>query len=82
MAEYHVRYVSHADEQRSQLPRSSRTAFDATVENLVRDPHVVGDYDEREGSYTTAFGGMGLILYVVSDEIVTVTIIRVIWGQW
>jgi mRNA-degrading endonuclease RelE of RelBE toxin-antitoxin system len=82
MARYRVRYVSYAAEQMSQLPRSLRTAFDARVEDLKRDPYVAGDYDERTGSYSTTFGEAGIILYTVSDEIVTVTIIRVNWVKW
>lgn len=82
MARYRVRYVSYAAEQLSQLPRSLRTAFDARVEDLKDDPYVAGDYDEATGSYSTTFGEAGIILYTVSDEIVTVTIIRVNWVKW
>ncbi|MGH3823369.1 MAG: type II toxin-antitoxin system RelE family toxin [Pseudonocardiaceae bacterium] len=79
MARYRIRYVSYADEQLNQLPRELRPAFDARVEDLKNDPYVVGDYDERTGSYSTTFPEMGIILYVVSDKIGTVTIIRVNW---
>lgn len=79
MAQYDVRYVTYADEQLSQLPRSVRTAFDASVHDLRRDPYLIGVYDKREGCYSTTFGGIGLIFYVVSDEIVMVTITRLFW---
>ena len=82
MARYRVRYVSYAAEQLSQLPRSLRTAFDVEAEDLKRDPYVAGDYDEHTGSYSTTFGATGIILYTVSDEIVTVTIIRINWVKW
>ncbi len=83
MARYRVRYVSYAAEQQSRLPRSLRTEFDASVEDLARDPYAVGRYDERTNSYTTTFGGgTGIVLFVASDVIDTVTIIRVNWVKW
>jgi hypothetical protein len=83
MARYDVRFVTYAAEQLSQLPHSVRTAFDATIEDLRRDPRVVGVYDRREGYHSATFGGgMGMIFYVVSDEIVMVTITRVLWFKW
>lgn len=82
MTWYRVRSASYAAEQLSQLPRSLRTAFDAKIADLKRDPYVAGDYNERTGSYSTTFGEMGIILYTVSDEITTVTIIRVNWVKW
>ncbi len=74
-----MRLFSYANEQLSQLPRSLRTAFDARVEDLQDDPYVAGDYNEDIGSYSTTFGKPGSILYVVSDEIDTVTVVRVNW---
>jgi hypothetical protein len=82
MARYRVRYVSYADERLSRLSHSVRTAFDARVEDLKDDPYVAGDYNESIGSYSTTFGEAGIILHTVSDEIVTVTIIRVNWVKW
>ena len=79
MGRYRVRYVSYSNEQLSRLPRSLRTAFDARV--LQDDPYVAGDYNEDIGSYSTTFGKPGIILYVVSDEIATVTIVCVKLGQ-
>ena len=81
MTRYRVRYVSYANEQLSRLPRSLRTAFDARVEDLQDDPYVAGDYNEDIGSYSITFGKPGIILYVVSDEIATVTIVCVKLGQ-
>ena len=81
MAWYQVRNVPYADEQLSQLPRSWRTAFDARVEDLKDDPYAVGDTHEDTRSYTTTFGKAGIILYMISDEIATVTILRVNWVQ-
>ncbi|MGH3971990.1 MAG: type II toxin-antitoxin system RelE family toxin [Pseudonocardiaceae bacterium] len=82
MAQYRVRYVSYAAEQLSHLPRAPRAAFHAKIEELKRDPHAAGDYDEHTGSYSTTFGGgTGIILYVGSDEIDMVTIIRVNWVE-
>ncbi len=82
MARYRVRYVSYAAEQLNQLLRSWRTSFDARVDDLKCDPYVAGDYDERAGSYSTTFGAVGIILYVVSDEIAAMTILRVNWVKW
>ncbi|MGH3548579.1 MAG: type II toxin-antitoxin system RelE family toxin [Pseudonocardiaceae bacterium] len=83
MARYHLRYTSYADEQLSRLPRSLRTEFDATVEDLARNPYAVGDYDKSTNSYTTTFGGgTGIVLFVASDVIDTVTIIRINWVKW
>ncbi|HZD15770.1 MAG TPA: hypothetical protein VE196_11745 [Pseudonocardiaceae bacterium] len=79
MARYQVRNVSYADEQLSQLPRSSRTAFDARFEDLRNDPYAIGDPHEDTCSYSTTFGEAGIILYMISDEIATVTILRVNW---
>jgi hypothetical protein len=79
MARYRVRYGDVAEEQRSQLPHSVRTVFEARIEDLRRDPYLVGDYDKRQGWYSTTFGEMGLIFYVASDKIDTVTVTRVFW---
>lgn len=58
MARYRVRYGDVAEEQRSQLPHSVRTVFEARIEDLRRDPYLVGDYDKRQGWYSTTFGEM------------------------
>lgn len=81
MARYQVRNVPYADEQLSQLPRSSRTAFEARVEELKNDPYAVGDPHEGTRSYTTTFGEAGIILYMISAQISTVTILRINWVQ-
>ena len=85
MARYRLRYVTYAAEQRCHMPRSLRAAFDARIEDIERNPYVVGDYNEGVGSYSTTFSGgeeSGVILYVVSDEIMMVTIFRVNWVKW
>ena len=80
MSRYRVRNVSYADEQLCQLPRSSRTAFDARVEDLKDDPYAIGDPNEDvPGSYSTTFGEAGIILYMISDKIATATVLRVNW---
>ncbi|MDQ2884342.1 MAG: hypothetical protein M3Y48_25190 [Actinomycetota bacterium] len=79
MARYDVRYLTYAAEQLRQLPRSVRTTFDTSVDDLRRDPYLIGVYDKREGCYSTTFDGMGLIFYVVGDEIAMVTITRLFW---
>jgi mRNA-degrading endonuclease RelE of RelBE toxin-antitoxin system len=81
MARYQVRNVPYADEQLSQLPRSWRTAFDARVEDLKDNPYAVGDPHEHTRTYTTTFGEVGIILYMISDEIAMVTVLRVNWVQ-
>jgi mRNA-degrading endonuclease RelE of RelBE toxin-antitoxin system len=77
MVRYLTRNVPYADEQLSQLPRSLRTAFDARVEDLKDDPYAVDDPHEGTRGYSTTFGEGGIILYMISDEIATVTILRV-----
>jgi hypothetical protein len=80
MARYQVRYVTYAEEQLRQLPASLCPAFDARLEDLKDDPYSVGDRSpEDKRSYTTTFGKPGIIQYVVSDEILMVTVIRVNW---
>jgi hypothetical protein len=84
MARYRVRYVSYAAEQLRQMPRSLRAALDAKVDDLERDPYAAGDYDERRCSYSTAFSGGdedGIILYMISEEIDAVTILRFFWAK-
>jgi hypothetical protein len=81
MVRYLVRNVSYADEQLSQLSRCLRAAFDARVEGLKGDPYAVGDPHEGTRSYFTTFGEGGIILYMISDEIATVTILRVNWAD-
>lgn len=83
MARYRVRYVSYAAEQLGRLPRSVRAEFDGRLEDLARDPYAVSDYDKSTNSYTTTFGGgTGIVLFVASDVIDMVTIIRVNWVKW
>ncbi|MBV8540865.1 MAG: hypothetical protein JO063_13215 [Pseudonocardiales bacterium] len=85
MARYRLRYATYAAEQLRHMPRSLRAAFDVRVEDLERDPYVTGDYNEGVGSYSTTFSGgeeSGVILYVVSDEIMMVTVLRVNWVKW
>jgi len=82
MARYRLRYVTYATEQLRHLPPSLHTAYSALIEELVRDPHAAGKYNERACSYSTTFSGSeesGIIIYAISDEIMTVTITRVNW---
>lgn len=82
MARYRLRYVSHAAEQLRQMPRSLRVALDAKLSDLKGDPYVAGDYDEQRFSYSTTFssgGEEGIMLYMISEEIATVTILRFFW---
>jgi mRNA-degrading endonuclease RelE of RelBE toxin-antitoxin system len=84
MGRYRVRYVDYAGEQRRQLPPSVRTAFDAKIEDLKKDPYadIIGEYNVIKDSLTTAFLDTGIIMYAVSDEIDTVTIYRILWSEW
>lgn len=79
LARYQVRYVSHAAEQLRQMPRSLRIVWEAKVEDLERAPDVAGDHDERKYSYTATFSSGnedGIVLYMISEEIAMVTILR------
>ena len=86
MARYRVRYVTHAAQQRKQLPRSMHTAFDARVKELECDPYAVGTYDKSEGNYTATFGETGretgIIVYTASDKIDMVTVVRILCAEW
>ncbi|MEO7193331.1 MAG: hypothetical protein ABIZ05_00670 [Pseudonocardiaceae bacterium] len=85
MARYRLRYVTYAAEQLRYMPRSLHAAFAARIDDLERDPYAAGDYNEGVGSYSTTFSGgeeSGIILYVASDKIMTVTIFRVNWVKW
>jgi hypothetical protein len=82
MARYRIRYVTYAAEQLCQLPRLLRIAFDAKVDNLERDPYVIGEHDEDTLWYSTTFSGgdeEGIILYMISPEILMITVLRVFW---
>jgi hypothetical protein len=79
MAQYRVRNVPYADQQLSRLPHSLRTAFDARVKDLKDNPYAIGDLHEGTRSYSTTFGETGIILYMISDAIAMVTILRVNW---
>lgn len=82
MARYQVRYVSYAAEQLCQLPGPLRVAFDVKLDELKRDPYIAGDYHEPSCWYSTSFSSDdedGIIIYMISEEIVTVTLLRIFW---
>lgn len=84
MARYRVRYASYAAEQLHQLPPPLRIAFDAKVADLERAPYTADEHSEERVWYSTTFSGGnedGIILYMISTEIRTVTIFRVFWTK-
>ncbi len=84
IARYRVRYAPHAAEQLRQLPPPLRIAFDGKVADLERDPYTAGEHGETEVWHSTTVSGGdedGIILYMISEKIATVTIFRVFWAK-
>jgi mRNA-degrading endonuclease RelE of RelBE toxin-antitoxin system len=75
---YTVRFVTHAEEQRRVLPAAAREALDLKVRQLEEDPR--RDATERDGLWSSTFGnGFGIIFYVIGEQTITVTVLRLAW---
>ncbi|MFD5320385.1 hypothetical protein [Streptomyces sp. NPDC127098] len=74
---YDIRYVDVAKRQRNTLPRAARTAYD-DMELEIRDDPYDGAYKGRDGIWWRDFGSGGQIMYLVSDPILTITVLRVV----
>ncbi|TDC59510.1 hypothetical protein [Streptomyces hainanensis] len=73
---YDIRYVDVAKRQRDALPRTARAAFDSTVTALRRAPYEFAQKG-RDGIWWRDFGSGGQIMYLISDHIITITVLRV-----
>ena len=73
---YAVRFVTYAEEQRKALSATAREALELKVRQLEEDPY--RDATHKDGAWTSTFGnGTGIILYVIGEQTVTVTVLRI-----
>lgn len=73
---YEVRFVSEARRQRDSLPSHARRDLESAVSELRRDPYARAKKG-ADGVWWKGFGGNGQLMYLVSNRIVTVTVLRV-----
>lgn len=76
---YTVRFVTYAAEQRDSLPPAGRRALDHRVRELEEDPRRDAEYKASDDTWSTSFGEWGAMLYLISDRIITVTVLRITW---
>lgn len=80
MSRYQIQYAPPADQARHTMPRALRTAFDAGMQRLAADPYghdstpVKDVADRREATVSGV-----VIRYYVSDTVLTVTVVRVVY---
>jgi mRNA-degrading endonuclease RelE of RelBE toxin-antitoxin system len=79
MARYAVRWVTHAEQQRDSLPPDARAALDQLLDLLTADPRRHGTYSKSDDLWTAPFGPYGLVAYTIEDNLITITVLRVIW---
>lgn len=77
---YTVRFVTYAAQQRDSLPPAGRAALDRRVRELEEDPRRGAEYKASDDRWTTSFGQWGAMLYLISDKIITVTVLRITWA--
>lgn len=77
---YTVRLVTHAAQQRDSLPPAGRAALDDRLHELEQDPRHGAEYKASDDRWSTSFGRWGVVLYLISDRIVTVTVLRITWA--
>jgi mRNA-degrading endonuclease RelE of RelBE toxin-antitoxin system len=77
---YTVRFVTYAAQQRDSLPPAGRAALDHRLRELEEDPRQGAEYKTSDVRWSTTFGRWGVILYLISDKIVTVTVLRITWA--
>jgi hypothetical protein len=79
---YAVRFVTYAEAQRRSLPPAGRQALDRKVHELEEDPYRDVEFKPSDGTWLSTFresGEWGVILYLIADQIVTVTVLRLTW---
>ncbi|MDT3400648.1 hypothetical protein RKE29_29285 [Streptomyces sp. B1866] len=72
---YEVRFVTEARRQRDSLGSPARRELEKVLNELRRDPYRKAKKG-AEGVWWRDFGGSGQVMYLVSDQIVTVTVLR------
>ncbi|SFC44505.1 type II toxin-antitoxin system RelE family toxin [Streptomyces aidingensis] len=75
MATYEIRFVTEAARQRDSLPASGRKELEKALGEMKRNPFKKGKKGMDEVWYWD-FGRTGQIMYLVSNRIVTVTVLR------
>ncbi|MDT0307385.1 hypothetical protein RM780_10465 [Streptomyces sp. DSM 44917] len=72
---YELRYVQVAEEQLRALPPTARKAVDKELSKIRDDPYR-GAKKGAHGTFWRDFPA-GQILYMISDHIITVTVLRI-----
>lgn len=75
MGTYEVRFVTEAARQRDSLPAGPRRELEETLKEIRANPFRKGRKGSDEVWYQD-FGRTGQIMYLVSNRIVTVTVLR------
>lgn len=75
MATYEIRFVTEAARQRDSLPAGARRELEKALKEMKANPFKKGKKGANEVWYWD-FGGTGQIMYLVSNRIVTVTVLR------
>jgi len=80
VSRYRLQYAPPADEARRSMPPAQRSAFDAGMLDLAAAPYGMGsapvkdDPDRREATVSDV-----VVRYYVSNAVLTVTVVRVIY---
>jgi hypothetical protein len=77
---YTVRLITYAAQQRDSLPPAGRAALDRRLHEFEQDPRQGAEYKASDDRWSTSFDRWGVILYPISDKIVTVTVLRITWA--
>lgn len=75
MATYEIRFVTEAVRRRESLPAAARRELEKALEEMRANPFEKGKKGAHEVWYWD-FGRTGQIMYLVSNRIVTVTVLR------
>ncbi|NJQ07629.1 type II toxin-antitoxin system RelE family toxin [Streptomyces lonarensis] len=75
MATYEIRFVTEAARQRDSLPAGPRRELEEALKEIQANPFRKGKKGSNEVWYRD-FGSAGQIMYLVSNRIVTVTVLR------
>ncbi|WP_049577638.1 hypothetical protein [Streptomyces sp. SBT349] len=73
---YSIRYVDVAKRQRAGLPPEARTALERILKEMRADPYKAARKG-RDGVWWRDFGPGSQIMYLISDHIITVTVLRI-----
>ncbi|GCD99762.1 hypothetical protein [Embleya hyalina] len=76
MSRYRVQYGDIARTSREALPATRRSLFDRDIDRLADDPYGCGSYAVRDKDTREALVGGCVTLYLVSDGVLVVTVVR------